>query len=109
MPDVAKQCDEWRQSVLKDWTDHRIVSDLWLDVHIWFYMHLYGDLAKFDLECQGWSVRQKERESLLVVKLTQGETPYVVFVTSSDPTHCMRKFRDMLRNGGPKLVPDRFR
>ena len=109
MVDVAAQCDDWRQRVLKDWKDHRLVSDLWVDTHIWFYMHLYADLAKHELECQGWSIRQGERDTLLVVKLTQESIPYVVFVTSSDPTHCMRKFRTMLRNGGPELVPDRFR
>lgn len=109
MADQTKVLDEWRQSVLTDWTDHRVVSSLWVDVHIWFYMHLYADLANLGLECQGWSVRQGERESLMVIKLTQDDAPYVVFVTSTDPTHCMRKLRDLLRNGGPKLVPDRFR
>lgn len=107
--DQTGHLDEWRQNVLREFTDHRIVSDLWLDCVIWFHMHLYADLANFELECQGWTVRQRERETLLVLKVTQRGTPYVVFVTSSDPIHCMRRLRAQFRDGGPKLVPDKFR
>lgn len=109
MPDQTKILDDWRQDVLMDFTDHRIVSSLWVDTHIWFYMHLYADLLIHELTLDGWSVRQSERDTLLVLKLTKEDIPYVVFVTSSDPTHCMRKTRDLLRNGGLNLVRDRFR
>lgn len=109
MPDVVQQLEDWRQSVLKDWTDHRVVSALWVDTHIWFFQHIYADLANYDLTLDGWSVREKDRGTLLVLKVTQDDTPYVVFLSSTDATHCMRKARDDLRDGGLKLIPDRFR
>lgn len=109
MVDVAKQLDEWRQNVLRDWTDHRLVSDLWIDTHIWFFNHIYADCANCGVTLDGWSVREQDRGTLLVLKVTKDDTPYVVFVSSTDTTHCMRKVRDQMRNGGLKLVPDRFR
>lgn len=108
MPDVAKQCDEWRHNVLKDWTDHRLVSDLWLDLHIWWNMHLYADLANLELELTGWSVRELGDGVRMVIKVRKEEAPYVVFFHSKDTTGCLRKVREAMRNGGLQLVVDRY-
>ena len=108
MPDVKKDLDDWRQSVLTDFTDHRIVDTHWVDAHIWFFEHMYADLNEFGLECYGYSFKAKHEEWLLVLKVRTEDTPYVVFVSSQNPTRCMSKLRSLLRNGGPKLYEDRF-
>lgn len=108
MPDVVQQLTDWRQSVLKDWTDHRIVSSLWLDLHIWWEMHLYADLANLELELTGWSVRELADGVRMVIKVRKEDIPYVVFFHSKDTTGCIRKARNDMRNGGLKLVPDRY-
>lgn len=109
MPDQREVLDEWRQDVLKDWSDSRLVSSLWLDVHIWWDLHLYADLAEHAIVLDGWTVREEPHGTLLVLKVTREDIPYVVFMSSKDTTGCMRRVREELRNGGLKLFPDKYR
>lgn len=109
MGDQTQVLDKWRQNVLSDWKDHRLVSSLWVDTHIWFHLHIYADLANFDLQLDSWSFASLDRGTRLVLKVTHEDTPYVVFLSSGTPTECMRKARKALRDGGLKLVPDRYR
>ena len=108
MKDTRGDLDEWRKAALEKWTDHRIVDDDWLDTHIWFFMHAYADWNQIGCEFTGFSLRQRYGEWLLVVKLLKDGVPYIVFVSSSTPTRSMRKLKDLLRNGGVKLNPDKF-
>ena len=109
MADQTEVLDTWRQEAFAEWTDERIVSKDWLDICVWFHLHTYADLVNFGLELDGYSFRKEPDGWLLVLKVTQGDTPYVVFLSSRDTIGCMRKARSYLRNGGFKLYPDRFR
>lgn len=106
---TVEQLDEWRQSVLSGWTDHRIVDDLWVDLHIWFFMHLYADLAKAGMVLNGMTFSEKYGSWLLVVKVSQDKVPLVAFVSGKNPTSCMRQCRDLLRNGGVNWTRDKYR
>jgi hypothetical protein len=106
--DTYGQLDEWRQSVLSDFTDHRIVDGLWIDVHIWFWLHLYADLADYDAVFRGVTIRQQEEYVLLVLKVFLAEVPHVVFISGGTPTSCMRKLRDKLRNNEVNFVVDKY-
>lgn len=108
MPDVLEQLHEMRSKSLEQWTDGRVVERWWIDIHLWFFMHLYADLANLELELRGWSVRESEHDTLMVLRVSQAGTPYVVFITSRDATHCMGKLKKFMRAGELKLVPDRF-
>lgn len=101
--------DEYRDSLLEQWVDERVLAKRWLGIHIWFHLHSYADFANCGLTLQGYSVRESEDDVLLILKVREGDTPYVVFLGSSDTTHCMLKLKRQMRNGGLKLVPDRYR
>jgi hypothetical protein len=106
--DNVKNLNEWREASLEQWTDERIVDQEWVDAHIWFHLHSYADFAKSGLELIGWSCRQKHGDWLLVLKVLEGGTQQVGFITSATPTRCMLKVRKLLRNGGLSLYADRF-
>jgi hypothetical protein len=103
-----EQLDEWRQDVLSGFTDHRIVDTLWMDVHVWFWQHLYGDLSEYDAVFRGVTIRQQEEYVLLVLKVFLAEVPHVVFISGSTTTSCMRKLRDKLRNNEVNFVVDKY-
>lgn len=103
-----EQLDEWRAGVLSEFVDHRVVDALWVDVHIWFFIHLYADLANYNAVYCGVSVRQKDDYTLMVVKVLLGDTPHVVFISGSTATSCMRKLRDKLRDESVNFVVDKY-
>lgn len=103
-----KELDDWRQSVVSQWTDHRVVDDLWVDLHIWFWEHLYADLAEYDLYLKGFTLREKADEWLLVLKLWTGETQRVAFCSGDTPTGCIRRLRKRLRGETFETFPDKF-
>lgn len=107
--ETIETLDQWRQDVLRDFTDHRIVDALWVDVHLWFFLHLYADLAKSGTRLEGFSLRDKQDMWLLVLKVTQADLPLVGFVSGSTPTSCMRKLRDRLRKEEMVWSADRYR
>jgi len=108
MADTTEDLDAWRAAAIEQWSDGRIVDAAWLDVAIWFFQHSYADFVNLDCELIGFSLRQKHRDWLLVVKVLQGGTQRVGFVSSINPIRCMRKLRDMMRAGELRLMDDRF-
>lgn len=107
--DTTRDLDAWRKDSLASWQDSRIVDAEWVDAHIWFFLHSYSDLANVELVLDGFSFREKHGDWLLVLKVHQGETPLVGFVTSRNPTRCMRKARKLLREGTLSWIQDKFR
>lgn len=107
--DTIGTLDAWRGESVAQWKDNRIVDAAWVDAVVWFFKHAYADLANFGLTCQGYSFRENYQGYLLVLKVMEGDVPYVVFVGSKDPTGCMSKLRKQLRNGGLSLKPDQYR
>ena len=108
MPDQRAILDEWRETAVGQWQDSRIVDAEWVGVHLWFFQHLYADLAIYERELTGFSFRQKAADWLMVVKVDHLGTQEVVFVSGQNPTRCMRKLRRLLRDGGCSFYPDRY-
>lgn len=109
MQDTRATLDEYRTNVLESWNDDRIVPKAWVDTHIWFFLHLYADLNQIGATLDGFNFRQSPDDTLLILKLTKEDLPYVVFVGSSDPTHCMSKLKRQLRAGDIRLLVDQYR
>lgn len=107
--DTRQQLDDWRKESLTQWKDSRIVDATWLDAHIWFWQHLYSDLAQISMEFDGVTFRESNGVWLMVLKAHSEGVPLVGFVTSKNPTRCMRKARDLLRNGGLNWSRDKYR
>jgi hypothetical protein len=103
-----EQLDEWRQNVLGEFVDNRIVDAAWLDCWVWFWLHLYADLANYDSVFRGAVFRQDDDYCLLVLKVSAEDIPQVVFVSGSSPTSCVRKLRNKLRDGSIIFSRDKF-
>jgi hypothetical protein len=108
MVNSVEDLDNWRAAALEQWKDARIVDGNVLDAWIWFFMHSWADFAKIDATLIKFSCRDKDDLTLMVVTLRQGDTQRVGFVTSADPTHCIKKLRRLLRKGELELYEDRF-
>lgn len=106
--ETVDQLDQWRAAALEQWTDTRIVDPSWVDVHIWFFLHAYADLAEHSLVMHGFSLRESYAGWLLVVKATQDDVPLVAFVSGENPTSCMRQFRRGLRETKVNWTKDKF-
>ena len=105
---TAEQLDAWRLEALSQWTDERIVDASWVDVHIWFFLHAYADLAEMSLELYGVTFRENYAGWLMVVKVRQGDVPLVAFLSGKTPTGCMRHLRNQLREGNLNLSRDKY-
>lgn len=100
--------DAWRMNALESWDDHRIVDRLWVDLHIWLFLHSYADLAQSSLVLYGLNFRESPAGWLLVVKVRQGEVPLVGFISGKNPTSCIRQFRECVRNDKMKWSRDKY-
>ena len=103
-----EQLDEWRADALSDFRDHRVIDALWVDCWVWFWLHLYADLANYDGVFSGAVFRQQDEYTLLVLKAVVEGIPSVVFVSGSSPTSCVRKLRDKLRDASVSFVIDKY-
>lgn len=108
MADTVAELDAWRAETLEHWTDKRIVDGEQIDAWVWFFLHSYAEWHQIKAEFTGFSLRQKQGDWLMVVRVLQDDIPRVGFVTSSTPTRCMLKLRKMLREGALKLTTDRY-
>ena len=93
---------------LSSWNDHRIVDASWVDIHIWFFLHIYADLAKYGLELRGHTLRENYAGWLLVVKVQEGDIPLVGFLSGDTPTACMKRLRNCLRSDEMKWTRDKY-
>ena len=107
--ETREQLDSWRQESLTQWKDARIVNAEWVDAWVWLWMHSYADFSQFSVELDGVSFREKHGDWLMVLKAHEGETPLVAFITSKNPTRCVLKARNFLRNGGLNWTRDKYR
>lgn len=107
--DTRTQLDAWREELLKPWDDDRIMSREDIDAWMWFLHHSYADLSQINLELDGFTFREKGDVWLLVLKVHEGDTPLVGFITSQNPTRCVSKTRKLLRNGGLGWIKDKYR
>jgi hypothetical protein len=107
--DETEKRDGWRAGAMEQWIDDRHGHHDQVEIWIWFFIDAWADFQKVGLELEGWSVKPDQHGTLMVLKLNEGGTPLVAFVTDADTTHCMHRVRECIRNGGLKTYPDRFR
>jgi hypothetical protein len=106
--DNRDRCDRSRAEALKDWKDSRVVDAEWVDAQIWFWQHLYADLVEIGGDLVGVSFSARYREWLMVLKVLVDDVRLVGFVTSKNPTRCMQKARDLLRDNQMKWYRDKY-
>lgn len=96
------------QAAMEQWEDQRILSAVDLENLLLFVLYVPKVLSQLGMRHQGFVCRQKQGQHLLTVKVREGETPLVVFVTSDTPTGCMVRFLDLLERDKLSWVKDRY-
>jgi hypothetical protein len=84
------------QAALEQWNDGREIPAADLESVLLFILHLGGILSQFGLRYKGYICRQTHIDCLMTVKVLEGDTPLVAFITSKTTTGCMVKFLDLL-------------
>lgn len=74
----------------------------------WWFTRMVNEFEERGWTYRGASIRYDGWSTLLVVKGRHEGTPYVVFVTERNTTHCMRVFRKMLDEGRVEWRQDKF-
>lgn len=80
------------------------------DVETWAWWNgrMVNVLEAADITYRGTSIRYNEWSTMMVVKVSMGDAPWVVFVTERDTTGCMRLFRRLLQEDRVKWKADQF-
>lgn len=96
------------QAATDQWTDGRVIhKDDLVDL---LMLHTYGQkvFSQFGLGLAGWVLRQRNGETLLTVKVSEGGTPLVAFITSATPTGCVSKLFDLLERDKLVFARDKY-
>lgn len=96
------------QAALEQWTDQREIHADDLEDLLVFILHLRTVLVKLGMSTQGFQCRQKNGQTLLTVKVHEGQTPLVAFVTAANPTSCMVRFRSLLEHDKLPWTRDKY-
>lgn len=73
-------------------------------------LHHYGQkvFSQLGLGLAGWSIRQKGMNHLLTVKVNEGGTPLVAYVTSHTPTGCIEQLFYLLESEKVRWHRDQY-
>ena len=96
------------EAAMEQWTDKRIIDDSDLEDVLLFL--LYGPivLSQNGQRLDGYTFRHKKEQWLLTVKVKEGQTPLVVFITAATPTACVRRFWSLYDNDRLSYVRDKY-
>lgn len=96
------------QAALEQWTDERIIRAGDLENLLLFFLYVPKVLSQIGMRYQQHSCRQKNGQTLLTIKVREGDTPLIVFVTSDTTIGCMTRFLDLLEDDRLNWVKDRY-
>ena len=96
------------QAAVEQWTDKRVISDVDLENLLLFIVYGQKVFSQIGMRLEGFSCRQKQGQTLLTVKVREGDTPLVVFITSDTTTGCIVRLLDLLESDRLNFVKDRF-
>lgn len=83
--------------------DRELVEDL-----LTFCQYGHDVLSQFSMGLCGYTFRHNHANVLMTVKVLEGNTPLVAFVTSQTTTGCVTKFLDLLFQSKLKWQRDKF-
>lgn len=90
--DILEQVTYEVQAATEQWTDERMKEGQDLDDLLIFWVYLPNVLSQLGFRYKGYQLRQTRDSWLLVVKVTDGTVPLVVFETAGTPMGCIRMF-----------------
>lgn len=96
------------QAALEQWDDERVISASSLEDLLLFDCSLPSILSQSKLTLCGVVCRQKQEQYLMTVKVRQGETPLVVFITAGSTTGCRSRFLRLWEEDRLTWVKDRY-
>lgn len=96
------------EAATDQWTDQRIIHKD--DLRDLLMLHIYGQkvFSELGMGLSGWVCRQRNGQTLLTVKVTEDQTPLVVFITSASPMGCVSKLFDLMEKDRLSYSRDRY-
>lgn len=83
--------------------NHELVEDL-----LTFCQYGHEVCSQFSMGLCGYTFRHNRENVLMTVKVTEGNTPLVAFITSQTTTSCVTKFLDLLFASKLKWQKDKY-
>lgn len=96
------------QASIEQWTDQRVITDVDLEGLILFVCYGQQVLSQSGLALKGWQFRQKGDQQLMTVKVREGDTPLVVFITGNSTTGCVSRFWNLYEDDRLSWVRDKY-
>jgi len=93
---------------LEQWTDAREISADDLSDLLLFILHGKAILVNSGHKLDGFQVRQRNGQQLLTVKVHEGDTPLVAFITAATTTGCVRRLLSLWESDRMPWVRDRY-
>lgn len=93
---------------MEQWTDKRLIDDMDLEDLLLFVLYASKVLSQNQMRLKGYSFRQKAGQWLFTVKVREGDTPLVVFITAPEPTSCIRRFWRLYEDDKLSFVRDKY-
>lgn len=93
---------------MEQWSDGRVITATDLEALLLFLFYVPKTLSQIGYRFGGFVARQKNGQTLLTVKVREGDIPLVAFLTSNNTTGCMCRFLDLMEQDRINWVRDRY-
>lgn len=84
------------EAAMEQWTDNRLIHSDDLEDLLAFLLYLPAVLSQSGLKYHGFSCRQQNGATRLMLKASENGTPLVAFVTAPTTTHSIVRTLDLL-------------
>lgn len=84
------------QAAMEQWSDQRVILADDLEDLLLFWRYVPNALSQLGMRLLGFQLRQRDGQYLLTVKVAQGSTPLVTFLTAASTMGCVRLFVSQL-------------
>lgn len=96
------------QAAMEQWTDGRVIGAVELESLLLFLLCVPKVYSQLGIQIKGHVVRQKQGQTLLTVKATEGAIPLIVFITAPTTMGCVMRFMDLMEDDKLTWVKDRY-
>lgn len=93
---------------LEQWDDNRVIHVDDLELLLLFMLSAPSLALNLHQTWRGFQCRQRDGQTLLTVKLTEGPTPLVGFVTAPDPLSSVCRFMSLWQNDRVRWARDKY-
>jgi hypothetical protein len=96
------------EAAMEQWTDARVIPAEDLQDLLLFVLKMPFVLSQFGMRLGGFSCRQKHTQTLMTVKVQEGDIPLVAFITANSTIGCMARFLSLFEDDKLTWSKDKY-